>query len=211
MVGINEWLPNPNGVDTKAEFIELFNDGNAPVGLDGWTVKATAKKVFALKGYTIAARGYLVLPRTETKLSLKNGGETVSLYDARGRLVDQSSYLGAAPSGESFSRVLYPGASGTRSAINSANENLAAPQGFAWGIPTPGAVNKVNVHNEISENRYPFGVALNGGLPGGLFGGSAFSLILLGVSAILAALVVYSLKSDENFSKLFFLRDGSIW
>ena len=38
MVFINEWLPNPNGADAKGEFIELWNSGNAPINLSGWSV-----------------------------------------------------------------------------------------------------------------------------------------------------------------------------
>lgn len=196
MIFISEWLPNPNGADTKTEFIELFNSGNTSVSLNGWSLKATGKKVFSLGGRTIAAHGYLVLSRTETKLSLKNTGETISLYDANGRLADQSSYLGAAPSGESFSRVNYP---------SDLAVNAASPQSFAWGTPTPGAANKVNLHNGISANDYPFGVALNAAPSG-----AQFFLMLLGVAAFLAALVVYFLKSDENLSKLFFSRDGGV-
>lgn len=208
MVVVNEWLPNPNGVDTKAEFIELFNNGNSPVRLDGWILKVTAKKVFPLNGYTIAPRGYLVLPRTVTKLSLKNGGETVSLYNREGLLTDRTSYLGTAPSGESFSRVLSPGAQDSNDVGDSAITD-AAPQNFAWGTPTPGMVNKVALHNGISANSYPFHVVLNGASFGGISSGMAFFFMLLGISAILSALVVYSLKSDANLSKLFFPRDGS--
>ena len=199
MVFINEWFPNPDGADAKGEFIELFNNGNAAVSLNGWTMKATAKKTFVFGAQTIASHGYLVLTHAATKLSLKNTGETISLYDASGRLVDQSSYLGSAPSGQSFSRIYYPGGA------NNDRGGAVVPQSFAWGTPTPGTPNKVDLHNNISANNYPAGVPLNtADFLHGVSGVAIFFMMLLGISAILAALVVYSLKSDENLSKLFF-------
>jgi hypothetical protein len=197
MVFINEWFPNPNGADAKGEFIELYNNGGVSVNLNGWILKTTAKKNFSLGGYNIPANGYLVLKKAQTKLSLKNTGDTVFLYDAAGHLADQSIYLGAAPSGQSFSRVYYP----------TDDNDDAAPQSFAWGSPTPGAANKVNLHNGISVNAYPFNVPLNRAEVGGVEMLGAFLL----ASAILAALVVYFLKRDENMQKLFFPRDEGVW
>src|SRR5665213_1203241 len=142
MVLINEWFPNPNGTDAKGEFIELYNNDKALVNLSGWILKTTAKKSFSLSGYTIVANGYLVLKKAQTNLSLKNAGESVFLYDAGGHLVDKSSYLGAAPSGQSYSRIYYP-----------TDENDGAqPQSFAWGNPSPGTANKIDLHNGISVN-----------------------------------------------------------
>lgn len=205
MVFINEWFPNPNGVDSKGEFIELFNSGNVPVNLNGWALKTTAKKTFSFSAQTIAARGYLVLTHAMTKLLLKNTGETVLLYDAAGHLVDQSSYLGQAPSGQSYSRVYYP------STATNGIAGAAVPQSFAWGMPTPGAANKVDLHNGISAASYPFSVSLNArDTLGGTSGFGIFLALLAGTSAILAALVVYSLKSDENLSQLFFGGDETV-
>jgi hypothetical protein len=209
MVFINEWLPNPNGADAKGEFIEIFNNGSVPVNLNGWVLKTTAKKPFIFGAQIIAAHGYLVLTHATTKLSLKNNGETVSLYDAGGRLVDESSYLDAAPSGQSFSRVYYPasGSNGNGTSgvggIGGANP-VAQPQSFAWEMPTPGAANKVDLRNNISAASYPFGVPLN---PNSMSGGALLAAIIF-PGAILAALVVYFVKSDENISKLFFGRDN---
>lgn len=201
MVFINEWLPNPNGADAKTEFIELFNNGNAPINLTGWTIHTTGKKIFSFRAQTIAANSYVVVFRTQTKLSLKNNSETVSLYDSAGHLIDQSSYLGAAPSGQSFSRIYYPG-----TGVNPG----AAPQSFTWGTPTPGVANNVDLHNNITVTTYPFGVPLNAGAHSGAVEDFIFLGIVIAISAILAALVVYSLKSDENLSQLFFSRnDGA--
>ena len=200
MVFINEWLPNPEGVDTKTEFIELYNSGSAPASVAGWQIATTGKKIFRIGSGVIAPRGYFLLPRTETKLSLKNSGETVSLYDAAGKLVDQSSYIGTALSGKSFARVVYP---------SNENDTRAGSQSFVWAKPTPGALNQAALQNQIHRAAYPTGVPLNADALGSSAVSHTFTFLalLIGVSAILAALVVYSLKSDEKLSDLFFKRD----
>lgn len=202
MVLINEWLPNPDGADAKGEFVELFNNAGVPVSLAGWTMRASGKKVFLLGARTIAARGYLVLTHAETKLLLKNTGESLFLYDAEGRLADQSFYVGAAPSGQSFSRVQYQA---SRPGLGDGGIGVpgAAPQAFTWAPPTPGAANDVSLHNSIAVNNYPTGVPLNRTAPSG----AEFFGALVGVSAILAVLVVYCLKSHGELSQLFFPGD----
>ena len=127
MVFLNEWLPNPTGSDTKGEFIELWNGGSSPVNLNGWILQADGKKKFRLFG-TIKADGYLLLPRSETKLSLKNTDGKLVLFDAAGRLADQPAFEGSAPEGKSFNRVSYDSYDGS-SIYNTIQQ-------FAWGAPT---------------------------------------------------------------------------
>lgn len=197
MIFINEWLPNPTGVDTKAEFIELYNNGATLVSLSGWKLTTTGKKIFSLDGYSIAPREYLLLSRAKTKMSLKNSDEVLSLYDATGRLVDRSSFLGAASEGKSFSRINY---------------TTDVTEHFIWSVPTPGAANKITLDNSVAANNYPIGAVLN---PGDVTTGFAGTVRATGemifstlaFSIILAAVVVYCLKSDANLSNAFFSRD----
>lgn len=191
MIFINEWFPNPAGDDARGEFIELFNKSSAPANLQGWVLKTTGKKSFALDGYSVPAQGYLVLDRAETKLSLKNTAESLFLYDAAGKLADQSAFLGAAVEGESFSRINY---------------GSDPSEHFAWTDPTPGFANLITIDTSISDAPYPMNIAINSPSLGGV----QFLGLLLAASAILAALVVYCLKHDENLSKLFFSGDGEI-
>jgi len=193
MIFINEWFPNPAGSDAKGEFIELFNNGNAPVNLENWKLETSAgKKAFSLNGYSVAANSYLVLKRSQTKLTLKNSDESLSLYNSNGHLVDQSSFLGEAPEGKSFSRI---------------NDGTDPSQHFAFSMPTPGGVNRIALDNGISVTSYPFDVPLNRPSPVGaeIFG------MMIGVGAIFTSLVIYSLKHDETISKLFFGRDDPAW
>jgi Lamin Tail Domain len=187
MIFINEWLPNPVGTDSKGEFIELYNTSNTSVNLDGWIIKTTGKKVFSLGGYSIAARGYLLLQRAETKISLKNTGETVSLYDANGKLADQSSFLGQAQEGKSLSRINY---------------TTDPSEHFAWSDPTPGTANKISLNNSLAANSYPFNTPLN--RTSLAASGGAIIGLALGLGVILGVLVVYCTKRDEKIEKLLF-------
>ena len=49
-VVVNEVMVNPYGDDTGQEWIELYNPGNEPVNLNGWTVKDCAEQAMELVG-----------------------------------------------------------------------------------------------------------------------------------------------------------------
>lgn len=182
MILINEWLPNPKGADTKAEWIELANAGGAPVDLSGWRLTADGKKFFTLEG-TISPSGHVVLPRSKTKITLKNTDGRLALYDASGRLADQASFLGSAPEGESANR---------------------AQAGTFFGKPTPGRSNATTAANTLAHtNTYPFDVPI--GATAAI--AQQFTGFLLGTALALAAAVVFILKSHEDLSHVFFDRN----
>lgn len=92
---IQEFLPNPAGVDKDGEYILLFNDGKSAVSLAGWKVEDASGKAFKLSG-SVGAGAQVKLTSGQTKINLNNTGETVSLFDASGKLVDSLSYAGTA-------------------------------------------------------------------------------------------------------------------
>lgn len=92
---IREFLPNPAGKDSEGEYILLFNDSNGAVNLSGWSLKDASSKTFWLSG-TLAPQTELKLFGTQTKISLNNNGETVSLFNASGQLADSLAYSGTA-------------------------------------------------------------------------------------------------------------------
>ncbi len=190
VVFINEWLPNPAGVDKNGEFVELYNGGSAAVVLDGWTLKADGKKRFSLDGLGIPARGDLLLAHRETGLSLRNEDGSLALFDARGLRVDAAGFAGAAPAGKSYSR---------------ANYSAADIRHFSFQNPTPGAPNG-SVRTAIVARAYPQGVPLNRSLDT-----SGFFAIMMGTVALLAGLAVYVIKSHEDLSQLFFGSDEKTW
>jgi len=186
MIYLNEWFPNPVGPDANGEFVELYNSGASAVGLNGWTLVTEGKKRFSLSGYAVPAHGYLVLRHAQTKLSLKNTAGGLAVYDAAGRLVDQGSFLGAAPDGESYSRVDY-GAADTGH--------------FAFVAPTPGAANKT-IPNALAVQAHPFGAPLNRPLDAG-----GFLAIMMGTTVLVTGLIIYATHAHEDLSKLFLRGD----
>ena len=92
---INEILPSPAGPDAEEEWIEIFNKNNFEVDLSDWKIKDTTGRT---KTYTfpketkISAKGFLVLKRPITKITLNNNGDGVSLIQPDGKIVDQISY-----------------------------------------------------------------------------------------------------------------------
>ena len=178
MIFINEWLPNPLGLDTEGEWVELFNGGNEAVRLDGWKLVSGDSK-FSFAGKDIVSGGYLVLRRSETKLVLKNIDGSIFLYDKEGHLVDSESFLGSAPEGKSFSRTGY--------------DPKSLTQQFVWSDPTPGTANKIALNNSIATNNYPTNIPLNENL-----GAVEFWSMLLGAAVVLTAIVMFVLKRNES-------------
>jgi len=182
MIYINEWLPNPPGADSGAEWIELFSSGKENITLNGWTLVSGNGKKFIFKDQNVGAGNYLVLKQPETKLVLRNQEESLSLYDNQGKLVSQSSFSGAAPEGKSFSRA----GGGT----------------FVFAEPTPGAANKITAKEFSAGENYPVGQPL----------GQSFGLLdVLGLALfaglIYPFLIIAIFKKNDYLSKLFFGRD----
>lgn len=185
MVLINEWLPNPSGSDAENEWVELFNDSSAPIGLGGWFLVTKGGKKFSLGGKTIGAREYLFLPRSETKLTLHNTDGALALYDSSGNAADEVQFLGTAPEGKSYSRQA---------------EGL-----FVFAEPTPGVQNVVLSHLPLATNNYPLGLPLNPAI-----GWLGISGAAVGAALVLATLVMIVLLRNESLSKLFFRRNEEI-
>lgn len=104
---INEFLPDPVGSDTTAEFIELFTTGSETVDLAGWKLDDAdgGSAAYTLPaGTTIRAGAYLSFSRSETKLALNNEGDTVRLLTPTGT-VKATITFGASDEGQSFNRV----------------------------------------------------------------------------------------------------------
>lgn len=128
-VMINELLPNPAGSDTANEFIELWNSGTAAINLANWqlTDGTTTYKIPAAT--SLDGNKYLAFYSAQTKISLNNGGDTVSLLTPRGDLVSKVAYTTTPGEDISYMR----GTDGK----------------FAWTTtPTPNAANRLTVETE---------------------------------------------------------------
>ena len=197
MIMINEWLPSPATGNIKDEFVELWNSSGTPVDMRGWSIKGEGKQRVALSG-VVPANGYLVLYRAQTKLVLRKTDGGIGLYDAGGKLADQSDFTGTAPKGMSFNRIPNP-----VSSLRPAGEGAT---NFAWGEPTPGAPNHITANTSITYTDNPMGVPINTGTLD--IGG--FIAILLGTAVLLTGIIMYSIKANENLSDIFCPRDKKI-
>ena len=184
VIYINEWYPDPPGKDDPAEFVELYNSGEARVSLNGYSLGASAKKIFSLSGYSVPAGGYLILKKSQTRLSLKNTDGVLSLYGPDGSLVDRGAFTGAAQTGRSFARAVYGYFSDDR------------PQMFSWSTPTPGNKNPA-LHTAVAMQNYPVGVPLN--LHSTALG---FIEAAVGTAGLITGILVYVVQ--KNLQDIFF-------
>lgn len=103
---VNEFLANPIGSDTAAEFIELKNAGNAAVDLSGWRLDDVFNEgsaSYVMPGGTMIGAGSVkAFSRTETKLALNNGGDSVRLLSPDGIERSLFSYSDTVAEGQSY-------------------------------------------------------------------------------------------------------------
>ncbi len=124
---INEILPSPEGKDSEEEWIELFNQNTSEINLSGWRLSdivGTIKNYTFPEGIVISADGFLIFPRTITKITLNNSDDGLRLTQPDGKIIEEISYKNA-PRGQSCSRT---------------------DSGWNWSsYPTPGGLNKMPI------------------------------------------------------------------
>ena len=135
------------------EWIELFNPSGTPINLNGWSLTDGGDIRISLKG-SIAAHSYFLLERTDNSTiadipadqiytgSLRNSGETLSLKDPSGNLIDSANKGGGSwPAGNSSTRASmerHPSGSwGTFTGVGSAGHD-------AKGFPIQGTPRRKN-------------------------------------------------------------------
>lgn len=135
-VVLNEILPDPDGVDTSEEFVEIKNIFSAGIDLSGWAIGDKDKKYF-ISG-TVSANGFLFWRRAVSGIVLSNTqAEEVFLYDTVGNVVDKIKYE-RAETGLSYSRF-FDGWKWT-SQITPGQENILEEEdsaGIVWKLKYP--------------------------------------------------------------------------
>ncbi|PJE69493.1 MAG: hypothetical protein COU98_01770 [Candidatus Staskawiczbacteria bacterium CG10_big_fil_rev_8_21_14_0_10_38_10] len=133
---INEILPSPNGPDEKEEWIEIFNQNNFKVDLSGWKIEDVTGKTTAYlfrEDAEIPAKGFLVLPRAKTNITLNNGEDGLNIFQPDGNIADSVIYK-EAPRGQSYGKF---------------------KSGWAWTATyTPGVAN-IQFLPKIEEDKKP--------------------------------------------------------
>ncbi|MFH1047950.1 MAG: lamin tail domain-containing protein [Patescibacteria group bacterium] len=125
LIRFNELLPNPVGTDTAGEFIELINLGSSDAELADWKIRTAAGKEYALPSGTLPADSQVMLPYSETKITLTNSGMTLQLVGPDGSVKDTVTYPDEAEEGSAYAKSVY---------------------GWFWTTtPTPGQNNVITV------------------------------------------------------------------
>lgn len=86
---ISEFLQNPLGKDTEGEFIELVNEGSEQVLMQGWSIQDGSGKKVTIGNKIMEPNEYLALPYSQTKLTLNNDKEKLTLYNAQGIIIHE--------------------------------------------------------------------------------------------------------------------------
>lgn len=104
---ISEILPAPEGSDEENEWIELYNANTIEVNLQDWKlqdIEGTAINYIFPKDAKIAALGYVVLKRPETKITLNNDRDGLGLFSPNGKIMD-SMLFQKAPKNQSYAKM----------------------------------------------------------------------------------------------------------
>lgn len=92
-IRLSELYPNTGGNDLTDEFIEIENTGDQSVFLDGWMLTDASETKFTFtKDAAIAAHTFKTFLHSETKISLNNSGDTITLTAPDESIVDTKTY-----------------------------------------------------------------------------------------------------------------------
>ena len=108
---ISEILPNPDGDDSKKEWIELTNKSEEDINLGNWQLDDSedGSKPYAIPdSITIKSGESIIITNAESKLSLGNKEDAVRLFNYNEELIDEITYE-ESPSGQSYSQVTING------------------------------------------------------------------------------------------------------
>jgi hypothetical protein len=90
-------LPNPAGLDTHDETVDIENGSDSPVSLVGWRLRDSAGSEWRLdQDGSIPARATVSIKRNTRPMALSNSGDSVDLIDPTGNLAQRVTYGPAA-------------------------------------------------------------------------------------------------------------------
>jgi hypothetical protein len=122
---ISEVFPNPDGPDFDREFIEILNVSGQSLNLNKCRIVNSLKQEYIIGNITLAPNDALAFYRPETKISLNNNKDKITLYNATGKIIDEINFKTPAPSGQSWQK----------------NSEAGHPVSYCWAQPTPEAKN----------------------------------------------------------------------
>lgn len=108
-IWITELMPDPVSPQTDAdnEFIEIYNAGISSVDLYGYVLQTglTYNHSYVLPTMQLAPGQYIVLPSSQTKLSLSNSGGRSRIVGPSGKVIFETPAYDKAEPGQSFIRL----------------------------------------------------------------------------------------------------------
>lgn len=102
-ISISEVMPNPKGKDSGNEWVELQNNSNQAINIQGWQLK-TKKNHQIKEPLIIPPQGIISI--ANLKATLRNKNETLQLISADNQVVEEVQYANA-KEGLSYSKVKY--------------------------------------------------------------------------------------------------------
>ena len=129
---ITEFLPNPEDSDRDNEFIEIYNNGEADIDLEGWIIQDKTGKIKSFiisEKNIIKAKSYKVFYSDETRIALNNSGDGVMLKDSYENIISESSVSDSAKEDRAYS--------------------LGENNKWVWTLrPTPGRENVIRLEDQ---------------------------------------------------------------
>ncbi|PIR88580.1 MAG: hypothetical protein COU09_01185 [Candidatus Harrisonbacteria bacterium CG10_big_fil_rev_8_21_14_0_10_44_23] len=100
-----EFLPNPAGNDKEGEYFSIINNANQNQSLAGWRVQDASGKAFWLWG-SMDSGEVRQFTYQQTKITLNNQNETLTLFNQSSEAVDELSFTGTVSEGRVIKKNL---------------------------------------------------------------------------------------------------------
>ncbi len=88
---LSEILPSCEGADADCEFIEIYNDDDREINLEGWKL-TDLKNEYFFPDEIIEQGDYLVIDRKESKITLNNSGDVIYIIDPKDNIINGVEY-----------------------------------------------------------------------------------------------------------------------
>jgi len=201
---INEVLPSPEGSDAKNEWIEIFNGNNFEVDISNWKIQDTIGNITTYsfpEGTKIKAKGFLVLARPQTKITLQNSGDTLNLIQPDGIIIDTITYR-KAPLNQSYNRTESDWQWSTVLTLGSSNI-ISTPQQSKEKIQEKETEIKVSEDKPLADSEIKKKLAAIGEqIPESSKESLHTFLIALGIAVVSGILVLFLKKKFETEKQL---------
>lgn len=105
---ISEIFPDPAGSDREAEFIELYNNGERNIKLNGWRLVDASEKIYEFafeEEIIIKSKDFSVIDRETSAIALNNSKDCVYLFAPFSQSTKHEVCYTNAPEGESYNLI----------------------------------------------------------------------------------------------------------